>query len=564
MTVGRRAHGFDLLLGLLTVWLASLAKPSSGSLATLLVFAAVVVLWPASGRGASERASERHRTRLIVCLALVSTTLATGAHLAEFATSWKVRVWNVYHYYLGAKYFPELGYTDLYDATLSVDHEGERYWRNISRVRNLRTYQVENRLYRLRAYQGRDAFEPERWQSFAADVEALSGQRRPRSWQGIFTDRGYNGTPLWTVLGGALADLVPADHRFGLKLLCGLDLLLFAATFGLILRTFGLRPAALVLLLLTATPVNAGRFVGGFLQYDWFCAVAAGICFYRRGRDAAAAGVMAYAVMTRVFPLFFVVAGAIPPFAHWWRTGRRPRRQSRFLATFALWCMVAFAISLWNGRGLGGWSEFATGISLHREHHLFGQRRIGLRHLFTQDLGRLVPRRAIGATDSRTPLARLRRDEAPLARLRRDEAPLARLRRDADRRLIYHRQRRLFALTAGVLLVLFLVAAGRRRSWDAQLLGLVPIFVLIVTSRYYLSYLALLPLISGRRGPPERRSRWLTAGQLVVLAAFYGYDSRGVDAHAAYGFFNALLAGFFVFLLATCLRRSVERASRSG
>ncbi len=536
MTVRHRPYGFDLLLGLLTVWLATLAEPSSGSRAILLLIAVAVVLWPASGsvsvapsRG---NAYERHRTRLIVCLALVSTTFAVSAHLPEFATSWKVRVWNVYHYYLGAKYFPELGYTDLYAATLSVDREGKRYWRSISRVRNLDTYEIEDRRYRARAYRGRDAFEPERWRSFARDVEALSVQRQPRAWQGVFTDRGYNGTPLWTVLGGALADLVPADHQLGLKLICSLDLLLLAATFGLILRTFGLRPTALVLLLLTATPVNIGRFIGGFLQYDWFCAVAAGICLYRQRHDVLAAGGMAYAVMTRIFPLLFVVAGAIPAFAHWWRTGRAPRRQLRFLAFFSLWCMVAFTASLWNGRGLGGWSEFATGISLHREHHLFGQRRIGLQHVFTRDLGDLG------------------------SKVRRDTK--------IDRRVIYRNQRAFFALAAGVLLVLFLVVARRQRSWDAQLLGLVPIFVLVVTSRYYWSYLALLPLISGRRGPPGRRSRWLTAGQLLVLAVFYAYDSRGVGAHAAYGCFNALLAGFFVFWLAMCLRRSARRSARRG
>ena len=527
-----RPQPFEILLGLSAIWLAALVKPSAEVRGTLVLIAAVVLLWPTSRIGSSpagRAASERRRTRLLVCLALVSATFSVSGTLPEFATTWKVRVWNVYHYYLGAKYFPELGYTDLYDATLSADSEGQRYWRRISKVRNLRTYEAEDRRFRIRTYSNA-RFEPERWQSFKRDVEALSGQLAPNDWRGIFTDRGYNGTPVWTVLGGGLATLVPADSQLGLKLICTLDMLLLAAALGLIWSTFGLRPAALVLLLLTVTPINLGRFVGGLLQYDWFCAVAASVCFYRRRRYRLAAGGMAYAAVTRIFPLFFVIAGAIPLLARWLRTGRPPKRQLRFLAAFSLWCAIGFIVSLANGRGLGGWSEFVSGIRLHREHHLYGQARVGLERIFTHDLGSI--------------------DLMPSARQKQTTG---------DRRAIYEKQRMLYVLSAAALLIFFLLVVRRQRSWDAQLLGLVPMFALLVTSRYYWSYLALLPLMGGRRGPPELRSRWLTAGQLLVLAGYYAIDSRGVGTRDAYGMLNAMLAGFFVFVLAMCLWGCRER-----
>ncbi len=515
---------FDLFLGLATVALAAAVKPSSELRIALVLIAALALLWPAARHHRGERhRGERRRTRLIVCLALASMTFAVSGRLPDFVTTWKVRVWNVYHYYVGAKYFPELGYTDLYDATLSADREGANTWRRILRVRNLHTYAIEDRRFRIRAYQsqGRENFEPERWQSFSRDVAALSGQLPPDSWQGILTDRGYNGTPVWTVLGGGLASLVPADHRLGLKLICSLDLLFLAATLGLIWKTFGLRPAALVLLLLTVTPVNRARFVGGLLQYDWFCAFAAGVCFYRRRRPVVAAGAMAYAALTRVFPLFFVLAGAIPALDHWRRTGRRPHRQLRFLTAFGVWCALGFIVSLANGRGIGGWNEFATAISLHHEHHLFGQARVGLERISTYDLKNLAGPHNVT---------------------------------EARRRVIFERQRPLYALAAAALLLFFLITVRRQRTWDAQLLGLVPVFALLVTSRYYWSYLALLPLMGGRRGPPEMRSRWLAAGQLVVFAGYYAVDSRGIEPLAAYGVLNVLLAGFMIFMLAVCLR----------
>ena len=50
----------------------------------------------------------------------------------------EVRAWNVYHYYLGSKYFPELGYWELYDCTAQVMSPKEL--RDHKTIRELRTY----------------------------------------------------------------------------------------------------------------------------------------------------------------------------------------------------------------------------------------------------------------------------------------------------------------------------------------------------------------------------------------------------------------------------------------
>ncbi len=493
-------------------------EPSAVSRGVLALLGAAVLLWPAA-----RPESESLRTRLIVLAALVSLTLSFSGDLPAFLTSGKVRVWNVYHYYLGAKYFEELGYTDLYDATLRADREGADYWREIRRVRNLETYEVEDRASSERRFDPAWSFGPERWREFRGDVEALSGQRSPRGWRGIFVDRGYNATPLWTVVGGTLARLAPAGRPLALKLLCSLDLVLLIATFWLLWRTFGARAAALVLLLLTLSPVNVNRFVGGFLQYDWFCAVAASACFYRRGRAVTAAGTMAYAVLTRVFPILFVVAGLLPLARTWWRSRRPPRRQLLFAGAFAAWCALGLLASLPNGRGLDGWREFASGIRLHKESHVYGERRVGLQFLFTHELGSLDF----------------------------DESK-------SDRELIYRRQKGLYAASAAALLGYFLLVAWRRRSWNARLLGLVPTFALLVTSRYYWSYLALLPLAGGRRGPPAVRARWLGGAQLLLFAAFYAFESRNDDPYAGYFVFSALLLVYWVFVLAALARRRIR------
>lgn len=86
-------------------------------LAALGVVVAPRLPWPRRVPAASRRGL------LLVVLAVAATAQATAVDLWSFASTPTVRVWNVYHYFLGAKYFPELGYKDLYVATLAARGE---------------------------------------------------------------------------------------------------------------------------------------------------------------------------------------------------------------------------------------------------------------------------------------------------------------------------------------------------------------------------------------------------------------------------------------------------------
>jgi len=180
-------------------------------------------------------------------------------------------------------------------------------------------------------------------------------------------------------------------------------------------------------------------------------------------------------------------------------------------------------LSLANGRGVDGWREFATGIRVHKESHLYGERRIGLQFLFTHELG------SVDFDESRS-----------------------------ERASIYDRQKGLYLSSAAVLLGFFTLVAWRQRSWNARLLGVVPIFTLFVTSRYYWSYLSLLPLVGGRRGPPAARTRWLAGSQLMLFASFYAFELRQSDPYATYIALSALLAVYLGFSLAALAARSTR------
>ena len=506
--------------------------------------AAVAVLLLPRLPGPAALALGARRTRWLVLLAIAATAQATAPDLWTFATSPWVRVWNVYHYYLGSKYFAELGYSDLYVASLAADDAG--WWSGVDRVRDLETHEVVPRDVALAGYRPDDHFTPERWAAFRRDVAALQPQRPPDRWDGIFRDRGYNPPPLWTAAGGLLAHLLPADRPWALKLLCSLDLVLLAATFLLIRRTFGVRAAALVLLLFTLNPVDAGRLVGGFLGYDWFAALASGFCLLRRGRTVPAAGLLAYAAGTRIFPAIFLAAAGLAAVARAWRASSAAKRDLRFAAALAVSGLTAFAIGAVGTHGTGtgrpiwgAWDDFAAEIGRHNAEHRFGQQRIGLAHVFTRDVRSL---------DLDEPGGRERRELAA-------------------------RQRPFYAAAGIVLLLGFAVAAMRRNPFDAFLLGLVPFFVLAVSSRYYWAVLALLPLLA-RPGPSaRRRSRRLAAAQAGLFAVLGVATLRGLSRFEFYSLFELLLTGLLVALLGGFLlhdlavrrrRRPVRAWWRSG
>lgn len=468
--------------------------------------------------------------RILAVLALAGTLHAAGPDLWRFSSTPWVRVWNVFHYYLGVEYFPELGYSDLYVAALAADREERGYWRDVETVRNLRTGDVEPRAFAEARYSPAEHFTPERWHKFKKDVTALQPQLSRRTWRSVLRDRGYNATPSWTVLVRPLTHLLPATRPVALKALVALDLLLLAATFWLLARTFGLRTAALVLLFFVLSPINRGRLVGGVLQYDWFCAMAFGLCWLKRWRPQAAAASLAWATLARIFPLALTGSATLPALFRKLRGQRMRAGTIRFGLIFGLLCLLGGGLGLAAGRGAEAWREFTADIVHHNEAHVFGEQRVGLKHLFTHDLTSLRPQ----------------------------ESP-------PERRASFARQKPAYLAVAGLLLVLYAASVLRRNRTDAFLLGMVPFFVLTVASRYYWSGLAFLSAVTtpGRRG--QRRNDVLVLGQALILVVFYLYDLSKPKPYAAYIAWDALIAALLTTAIALFLvndRRVLQRTLR--
>lgn len=481
--------------------------PQRIGLALLAMAALAEAQLPARWLAGLRRRCNRHgRDTVLLALAVAALAQTTALDLQRYSTSHWVRVWNVYHYYLGAKYFAELGFDDLYAASLAADREGANYWRKVDRVRDLASYEIWPRERVEAAYRPGEHFSAERWQAFQADVTALQRQMPARGWRGIFRDRGYNPSPFWTAVGAPLTRLFPATSLAALKALTALDLLLLAATFWLLQRTFGLRTASLVLLLLALSPVNAKRLVGGFLQYDWFCALAAGAAWLKERRPLPAAAALAYASLARLFPLVLVASLLAPALRKLVARRRLDGFALRFGGAFAAFLTAGLLLGLASGRGLAGWEDFAQRIERHTQEHTFGEQRLGLKHFFTHDLGSA-------------------------------DLDLS----NAERRAAFARQQGPYRVAAGGFLLLWALALWRRGRQDAFVLGFLPFFALTVASRYYWASIALLPTL----GAPTRRRRMrvelLALAQLTAYFGYWAFNAFHPEAYASYTVLNGLL-----------------------
>jgi hypothetical protein len=314
----------------------------------------------------------RTRLALLSGAALLGWVLHMN-FLAFHGSAGTPRTWlhlhDVAHYYLGSKYFDELGYSDLYVGMLRA--EAERYGNRFKSVeaRDLGTYEivhVKGLLERSDAVKVR--FGPERWRDFQGDVAFFRDALGPQ-WGEVLRDHGFNPTPVWAWLGGWLANRVEAGSARGILVLCALDPLLLAATFAAVAWAFGAETMLLAMLYYTAVfGASFGWTGGAFLRFAWLFGVVAGVCCLARGRTVIAGSLLALSASLRVFPALFAVGMVCRGVRGLRETGRIPRATAAGLGAFALTGLVLCGATLVRPGGLERWQGFATNMERHLAH----------------------------------------------------------------------------------------------------------------------------------------------------------------------------------------------------
>lgn len=278
-----------------------------------------------------------------------------------------VHVWDTYHYYMGAKYFPEVGYENLYDCAAVVDAESGRGDELRRRTfTDLRTNIIVKPDAVLADPQAcKRHFSPERWEAFKKDINTFRSFVNETRWKEIHLDHGYNATPVWTLAGIALTNTGPASMA-QLTRLNLLDPIYLALTLLIIWWAFGPRAFALAALVLGTNFPNRYYWTGGaFLRHDWLFYLVASICLLKKEKPFLAGFAFAYATLLRLFPGLVALGPAIAAFEYFRVNKKLDPKFLRYVAGGAVGTALLVGNSLAFFGGVETWQKFKTNTVKH-------------------------------------------------------------------------------------------------------------------------------------------------------------------------------------------------------
>jgi hypothetical protein len=315
------------------------------------------------GKGAPERMRAAGFGALGL-LGLLGWTNFGVFHIDHF-----LHVWDFHGYYIGAKYFPELEYTRLYECTAAAEadlgHADE-----IARIpyRDLRTDRlVPGRLVVEDPSACKSRFSSARWQAFKADTAYFRSRLPLERWHAIKFDHGFNAPPAWVMTGRLLADRAPASDR-QIALLAALDPLLIAVLLGGFVWSFGWRAASVAAFFLgTNCAADFGWIGGCFLRFDWLALTVLAICLLKKERPLAAGFLLGWAALLRVFPGFLFAGVFVREAVESARRTPKPRDST---LRFAFGGLLALAVllplsTIVSGDGPGAWVRFVDNSRKH-------------------------------------------------------------------------------------------------------------------------------------------------------------------------------------------------------
>ena len=461
------------------------------NVAALVLFAAVACTRSRRGEPTGTLRLPRWGRLALVLLAVLQ--VGTNLNFVVRASPHGFHASDMFHYAFGSKYFPEVGYFDLYLCSAAATTEAGQ--RGAVTVRDLQSDRLERlRLRDLPRDRCAGRFSEARWAEFTRDVRWLRERIGDAYWSQTLRDHGFNPSPLWTAIGRPIASLVPIDD-LGLRIAARLDWLLLAAAIGAAGRAFGLEAACLLALLWGGSGLNRYGWVGdSFLRQLWFAAAMVGLCGLRRRRWRGAGALLGAAAGMRLFPAVFLGGALLAQLRATFAAPDDPLRRAALVRT-AAGALAALVIlaglgTIAAGRGAAVYGEFATNIRAFASKAAYNN--VGLAPLVSY------------------------RESRPSAVIRDGERILTTDQRYPQALLDETRESR-WPLEWGVALLFALLFARAVlcrgvRDWEVAAAGLALVPVLSQPPCYYVGVYGPVALLAARRPA----LRWAALGALVA------------------------------------------------
>ncbi len=281
---------------------------------------------------------------------------------------------DLFHYFLGCKYYPEVGYNDFYSCVLQADAEKKRpRWRDNMKSRDLVTYK-RSTVAKVREQSDCSMFSEERREEFRKDTDLFS-RYSPR---GAIADQGYNGAPFSAYVASWVANIPELDYQ-NLTLLTFVDLMGLSLMFAVLVWGFGWRVAFLAALFHTVNFADFFYHVS-FFRYWWMVTLGIGLaCLYRR-KYGPSAVFLTVSAMLNVFPVLFFAGIALKLLVSLITERTLKPHYKTFVAWAVAATIVCGAISCLNSRPLERYQTFFSNMGTHSA--LLGDRRTGFKYNF--------------------------------------------------------------------------------------------------------------------------------------------------------------------------------------
>jgi hypothetical protein len=427
-----------------------------------------------------------------------------------------VHRWEQYHFFFGSKYLPEIGYFNLYKATILADRESVHALDGVRVTRDLTTFDevgVDTALGDAATV--RAAFSDERWRAFVADWRSFGSE--PADWVHVMADHGNSGSPAWAIFAAPIARLAGSSPT-GQQLMGLVDSLLMIILFLFVFATFGTRPACLMIIVWSMVPFCFDYLAGSLLRWDWLFALGMCLCLWRRGRPLGAGLFAGYAVASKLFPLFFALGLLFHSGWTFLRTRRLDRRLVRFAVGAAAALALAVLLSSAMFGGLRVWRGYQQRIGV-AQHEKFYSNQYSLRTVFLQ-------------------IAESRGDEYARDWMLPPRIKLSLPWVDIEP------HRTSFLLIQLTLTALVALALAGADEVEALAVGPFLVYVWLVVNAYYWNMLALTALAWAARELTGERDRLIPLiGLHALLAWFYLYQ------HLNHGYAEGYFVGLLLLVL---------------
>jgi hypothetical protein len=301
-----------------------------------------------------------------------------------------------FHYYMGSKYFGQIGYARLYECTAIAEVElgfGDKLKKQDMRDLHVNLIKPITDTYVFSdPQQCKSHFDPEKWEAFKTDVKWFEQSARGTYWDNMKKDHGYNPPPVWTMAGKILGSFGPASDGY-FKVLSLIDVFIHIGVIVMLGWAFGLRTMAVGSVFWGCNAVANFYWTGGaFMRQDWVFFIIASVCLARKRHFGLSGAALMWSALLRVFPAVCFFGGGVIVLFHLIKKRSLHPDHKRWIAgaAIAMGVLVPASIAV---SGVGAYKEFAHHISTHRNTPLTNHMGLetmlshswGGRMLYTQD-----------------------------------------------------------------------------------------------------------------------------------------------------------------------------------